>query len=340
MKIVFIEISSEKSYTINEIAGSTGLAGTETSLLRISRELAPRHHIVQLQSNREEKETDDYGVDYWPIEDIEKVGSADVVIILRLPRILKLHKHFPGARIYFWVHDDWPAWPKWKLRAIYQWHMHNADATMITVSMFHQRQAERLLRPTLINKVLGHCVKPPTFIYNPTPEVPSPVTDYDPNQMIFASSPHKGIKKTIEVFKQIKRAIPEMKLLVTNPGYAATEASEADGVEVLGVLNHDEVFEKISNSLCYFGMQTHPENFGIIFAECHAMGVPVLTTPIGAAPEVVGDCEQLVNADDVERIIARIKRWRANGRPQVSRHDRFEISKIARDWETALELLD
>ena len=66
-----------------------------------------------------------------------------------------------------------------------------------------------------------------------------------------------------------------MKLLVTNPGYAATEAVEADGVEVLGVMDHNELFEKISNSLCYFGMQTHPENFGIIFAECHAINASV-----------------------------------------------------------------
>jgi glycosyltransferase involved in cell wall biosynthesis len=340
MKIVFIEGLGCKPYTIEDISGSIGLGGTETSLLRISRELAPRHSLVLVQSGRKHRETDTNGVEYWPLEDVKNIGHADVLVILRLPRLLKLHKHFPSARVYFWVHDDWPAWPKWQLRAIYQWRMHSANATMIAVSMFHQRQAERLLRPSLINRILGHSVKPPTFIYNPTPEVPLPVTDYDRNQMIFASSPHKGIKKTIEVFKQVKRAIPEMKLLVTNPGYAATEAVEANGVEVLGVMDHDELFEKISNSLCYFGMQTHPENFGIIFAECHAMGVPVLTTPIGAAPEVVGDWEQLINADDVERVIARIKRWRAEGRPQASSHDRFETSKIARDWEMVLELSD
>ena len=340
MKIVFIEGLGAKPYTIKDLSGSVGLGGTETSMLRISRELAPRHKIILFQSGRKQRETDVNGVEYWPLEDVAKVEDADVLIILRLPRLLKLHKHFPGAKVFFWVHDDWPAWPKWKLRTIYQWKMHSAGATMIAVSMFHQRQAERLLRPTLITRLFRKQVKPPTFIYNPTPEVPPPANDYDPNQLIFASSPHKGIKKTIEVFKQVKRAIPEMKLLVTNPGYAATEAVEADGVEVLGVMDHDELFTKISNSLCYFGMQTHPENFGIIFAECHAMGVPVLTTPIGAAPEVVGDWEQLVDADEVERIIERIKRWRANGRPQVSSHDRFETSKIARDWEIVLGLLD
>ena len=100
MKIVFIEGLGAKPYTIKDLSGSVGLGGTETSMLRISRELAPRHKIILFQSGRKQRKTDVNGVEYWPLEDVAKVEDADVLIILRLPRLLKLHKHFPGARYF------------------------------------------------------------------------------------------------------------------------------------------------------------------------------------------------------------------------------------------------
>ena len=57
MKIVFIETLSAKSYTIKDLSGSLGLGGTETSILRISRELAPRHEVILFQSGRKQRET-------------------------------------------------------------------------------------------------------------------------------------------------------------------------------------------------------------------------------------------------------------------------------------------
>ena len=101
MKIVFIETLSAKSYTIKDLSGTLGLGGTETSILRISRELAPRHKVIQFQSGRKQRETDANGVEYWPLEDVAKVEDADVLIILRLPRLLKMHKHFPGAKVRY-----------------------------------------------------------------------------------------------------------------------------------------------------------------------------------------------------------------------------------------------
>jgi glycosyltransferase involved in cell wall biosynthesis len=142
----------------------------------------------------------------------------------------------------------------------------------------------------------------------------------------------------LAVFAEVRRAIPSLRLVVTNPGYFDMPAIEQDGVDVLGTCTHSEVMERIRGSLCLFGMHTYPENFGIVFAECHAMGIPVLTTPIGAAPEVIADHEQLIDADDVDRIVARLKRWRAGGRPEVVAQDRFALPKIAHEWEMLLDL--
>ena len=108
-----------------------------------------------------------------------------------------------------------------------------------------------------------------------------------------------------------------------------------------------------------------PETFGLVFAESHAVGTPVLTHDCGAAREVLADPGQLLPvtwalrayeaplhrleprwragparlADHLglfDRYIERIRLWHDGGRPQVGPDPRFRLSAIAAEWRSHL----
>jgi len=74
------------------------------------------------------------------------------------------------------------------------------------------------------------------------------------------------------------------------------------------------------------------ETFGLVLAESNAVGTPVLTHPLGAAPEVLGTAEQLIDTTDVEAVIQRIMAWRDGQRPVVKANPAFYLSNVANEW--------
>jgi len=109
-----------------------------------------------------------------------------------------------------------------------------------------------------------------------------------------------------------------------------------------------------------------PETFGLVFAESHALGTPVLTADCGAALEILGDREQVTPVTTAQRVyestlrkvpvnwregparvaerlglfdryIERISAWRAGARPHAGPDPRFRLSTVARRWRALIE---
>ena len=181
-------------------------------------------------------------------------------------------------------------------------------------------------------------------IYNPVEDSlrVEPVT-VDRNRMILFSTPNKGASQVVAAFGAVRNALPSMQLDIAGSTEAVLEqyvpgVARMAGIRILGRLPRDEVLAYVRTSLCVFYPQyEHPETFGLVFAEANAVGTPVIAHDFGAAREVLGDPEQLVDARDHEAVVARVARWREGGRPRVHGRDAFRASTVIGEWRHLLE---
>jgi glycosyltransferase involved in cell wall biosynthesis len=330
------------------------LGGSEATLVRIADALG----AWVIQHNRSE--------DWQRYLSPRALPGITAVVINRDPRALPLvAQRYPGARIYLWLHDRVrPGGRRARLLAGHAAELSRLAVTALCVSDWQRTGIEATLARLGIAGRVPACT-----IYNPVEDALLPdATPVDERKLVFFSSPNKGLDFALDAFAALRRDMPDLRLLVGNPGYKPGERSARAGVEFLGALPQQQVHREVRSALCtFFPNFVIPETFGLVFAESHALGTPVLTHDCGAAREVVRDSEQLLPLPAGARLYealaarlpqrwragparlaaaaglfdlyrARIRAWRAGGRPQVAPDPRFRLSQITAQWRALLSL--
>jgi glycosyltransferase involved in cell wall biosynthesis len=181
------------------------------------------------------------------------------------------------------------------------------------------------------------------YIYNPLDEsLPRSRGSYDPFQLVFTSSPHKGLHETLQMFQAVRRRSRRFRLLITNPGYLSSTSAAAlpAGVTSLGVVrSHRAVMEHVAASLCvFYPNYTVPEEFGLVYSESNAVGTPVLAHDHGSAREVLRPRDQAMDCRDRDAVVRRVLAWADGERPKVKARAEFAIDTVIAQWRTLLEL--
>ncbi|HUA88251.1 MAG TPA: glycosyltransferase [Steroidobacteraceae bacterium] len=349
--LLFLDPVCLHPYDTRTLSGAA-MGGTEASLTRVADALG----AFVMQHNR----TEAWGR-YLPVQPL--AGITHVVLnrdSRALPLVAQL---FPGARVFLWLHDQlnpgsrrarWLAGTAPALRAL--------GVTAVCVSDTQRRGVEA----SLAAAGLAGTVRAVT-VYNPVDDALAPDgTPLDPDRLVFFSSPNKGLAFTLDAFGALRAAMPGLRLLVGNPGYKADRRVALPGVEFLGALPQREVHRHVRGALCtFFPNFAIPETFGLVFAESHALGTPVLTVDCGAALEVVGDPAQVLplrrayrlyeecaalfgprwrrapaalaaRAGLFDAFIARVREWRAGTRPRPLPDARFRLQSVALRWQALL----
>jgi glycosyltransferase involved in cell wall biosynthesis len=181
------------------------------------------------------------------------------------------------------------------------------------------------------------------WIYNPVEDVRDEYAHVEASsdRILYASSPERGLRRAIAIVARVRRARPETRLYVATPGYAdahfilrhARRLFGEHAVE-LGHLNRPRLFTEMRRALCLLQPNTRfLESFGRVYAEAHVLGTPVLTSPIGAAPETVARADQFVDPRDIGAVADRILEWADGARPRVSANPAFAPDRVAARWE-------
>lgn len=349
--ILFLDPVCQQPYDTRTLAAHA-LGGTEASLTRVADAL----EAYVMQHNRSEA----WGR-YLPLQRL--AGIAHVVINRDSRALPLVQQLFPEARLYLWLHDQmnpgsrrarWLAGTAASLRA--------RAVTAVCVSDSQRRRVEATLGAVGVADVVRALT-----IYNPVDAaLTADDTPLDPDRLVFFSSPNKGLSFTLDAFAALRRAMPQLRLLVGNPGYKADRSAHRPGVEFLGALPQHAMHQQVRGALCtFFPNFVIPETFGLVFAESHALGTPVLTVDCGAALEVLGDrrevlplkrsyrlYEQLLaplpaalrraparlaaDAGLFDAFIERIRAWRDGARPQVAADERFRLSAVTASWRALL----
>ena len=328
---VFIDSVAPYAYAVNDLY-HRAMGGTEATVLRVTKALSQVANITIAQSARTDTVIDEYGICYTPY--YHKHCShyqADAIIVIRAHKLLpKLRRYYPHSRMLLWMH----CFPGMRLRDLAQVTV-ATTTTVIAVSKFHQQWMQDFYEQHDPEAAMQMKMQ---TIYNPVDtRLQNNHQCWDPNKLLFMSSPHKGLDQVLQHFKRLREELPSLRLYIANPGYLDWQvAGMDDSVEILGALSHAEVIEHLRTALCLFYPQSQfEETFGIVFAEAMAVGTPTLTHAIGAAPEVLGVNEQLCDANDFNSILTRIRQWQKQ-RYAPSLPAAFTIKKVIQAWQTLL----
>ena len=349
--VLFYDPACQQPYDTRTLHAQA-LGGTEATLVRVADALG----AWVMQHNRTE--------DWQRYRRPQRLPGIMHVIVNRDSRALAfVQQHYPGAKVYLWLHDRlhprarrarWLAATVPLLRA--------SEVTAVCVSDWQRRGVEATLR----SHGVAEQVRALT-LYNPVDDELCPDgTAVDPDKLVFFSSPNKGLYFALDAFRELRRAMPRLRLAVGNPGYKALPALQGAGVELLGAQPQSRMHLHVRSALCtFFPNFLIPETFGLVFAESHALGTPVLTCDCGAAAEIVADPAQLLPVSVAARgyealagglpatwragparlagaaglfdaYIERIRQWRAGARPQVAPDARFRLSAISEQWRRLL----
>jgi glycosyltransferase involved in cell wall biosynthesis len=321
--VLFHDLICPKPYTI-ETVKTEAVGGTEATILRIAKGLHSREHSVALmQRGRTQPEVIDGIVYITPEAEL----TPNIVVTLRDAGHYRANqKKYPNAQHYLWMHDV--------VSGDYITHMQQhigqtEPAQLLAVSNWHSAQIQNALFG--LNKGLTV-----TTVYNPVETYGLTRAPYDEHKLIFLSSPHKGLDQVLDIFKQVREVEPRFKLCVANPGYFKDAESLPEGVVQLGQLPHREMIKELATSLCLFYPQNvFPETFGLVMAEANALGVPVLTSSIGAAPEILENPYQMQVYLNPKRIVNTVIEW-SKHRPIVRGKRQFELENVLNVWESLL----
>lgn len=323
--IAFVDPCCESGYNLENLE-TGGLGGTEATVLRVTAALRSRFDVRQYQNGRTERCQPDAG-ELLPLQDAFARLDATVIVVLNRWKVaLKLRKLHPDAPIFLWLHV-YPGRHNRKMGVA----LRAADIAVICVSQTHKRALAEFLKP---------CDSPVlTFIYNPLADDLRPAEfPRDRNRLLFASSPHKGLKEVFQQFEALRQSISTLTLAVADPGYLKWNVGPfPKGVTFLGPLSHKALLQQMRSALCLFYPQTSfAETFGLVLAEANAVGTPALVHKgLGANDEVLIGTDQKVDGHNQAEIAARIEEWR-RAPPTVNANPAFRMAEVASRWATLL----
>jgi glycosyltransferase involved in cell wall biosynthesis len=290
-------------------------------------------------------------------------GITHVVIVRDSRALSTVRELYPDAKHFLWLHDQInPGSKRGRRLAGTAALLRELSVTLVCVSDTQRRGVNAVLRGM---GVADHVHT--RTIYNPIDDALVPDgSPIDNNKLVFFSSPNKGLLFTLDAFRAMRRALPELRLVIGNPGYKAGKSAGIAGVTYLGPQPQARIHAEVRTALCTFCPNfVIPETFGLVFAESMALGTPVLTHDCGAASEVIGDPAQVLPVTRWQRAyeracggmssrvrsgparvaaqlglfdpyIERIRAWRSGARPQTGSDPRFNLATVAAQWRELL----
>lgn len=349
--VLFFDPVCREPYDTRTLA-TQALGGSESTVVRIADAL----EAFVVQHNRVES----CGRYRPPAPD----PSITHVIVNRDSRaIARVHDLYPRAQVFLWLHDRMrPGSRRSRWLATTAQTLRELGVTAICVSDTQRRSVEATLRSIQV----ADRVRAVT-LYNPIDDALVPDgAAHDPAKLVFFSSPNKGLAFTLDAFRALKVRMPDLKLVVGNPGYKERSGARIAGVEYLGPQPQARIHAEVRTALCtFFPNFVIPETFGLVLAESKALGTPVLTHDCGAALEILADPEQVLPVTLGQRLyqglagglaprwragparvgallglfnpyLERIEAWRAGRRPRTVPDPRFRLSNVIRRWHALL----
>ncbi len=158
--------------------------------------------------------------------------------------------------------------------------------------------------------------------------------------------PRKDIPTLLQAAVAAHEKMPEVRFVIAGTGINAAELkSQSSQLNTQGYVTFagfvsDEDLPRYYAAADLFVLPTLEEGFGIVYAEAMSCGIPILTTDIPAAREVVGEAGEFVPvkspkilAEKIVSILRDPKKMAKMGAASLKRAGRYDWEKLAADYE-------
>lgn len=304
-----------------------GLGGTEATLVRVCEGLSAQFQVTVRQKVRPNRAEWWAGVGYAGLDLRTPFPEAPgtIVVVNSWKVALKLARLHPASRVIVWQH----VFPGRHNRA-HGPALAAAGVEVLCVSRSHADWLRRFLGAEQAPSI-GHVCNPidDALVPDDTPR--------DPDLLLFASSPHKGLGQVLRRFEMLQAQWPRLRLAIADPGYLAWPVGRMPPrVLPLGRLRQPELIGWMRRAACLFYPQDQfAETFGLVIAEANAVGCPaVLQRGLGANDEVASTAAQCIDSADPEALRRAVALWRdAATRPsQIRVRPDFRFSQVLARW--------
>lgn len=320
--VVILDVTTYKPYD-GQVLATQPLGGTEATVVRIAEALAAYGLKVAVVEHCYETAITYNGVFYLPYAYLSQIDCYNF-ISLRGTHGLDL---FPKAKKFSW-HQDVPTQKILSMKPAFIEH----NVTVVGVSKWHKAQLSNWLNDP--NGDLKDIISVKTA-YNPVPNqlygIERPA--YNKNKMLWAASPHKGLREAIPVFRRLREILgPNLELHVFNPGYFGAELDQEPGVIQHGAVPCYQLWQEMLTSLCLFYPSTFEETFGCIAAEANALGCPVAGYRVAALNESAEAQRGLSPPNDYVDLIKKVEHWYNGYRPEIRGKEKFKTTEVVQKW--------
>ncbi len=304
----------------HESLENDSLGGTESTIIRVAEGLQYKgRNIIVVQHQLFTPVTSPSGVVYAPWSWLDVVKPKNVIHV----RTQNYVSQFANCNNIIWMHDvvnktvraDIP------MNDISGW---TTEPLYVSVSDWHKQNLLSVLPGARVKRIYSPVDE--SFVNYPRPK------SYDKNQLVWMSSPHKGLEKAIELFQELLIGNPEFKLVVFNPGYYEPPKIKYPRVAYLSKASRATMKSVISQSLCVFFPTQYEETFGMFAAEANALGTPVACYPVAALTESSAGPFAKTSDELLDTVVS----WHHEGRSTPAVQPRFLFENIYQDWVSIL----
>lgn len=286
----------------------TGLGGTEQSVLYLAKYLSTKYfYKVWVVGN---VIPGDYeGVFYRTTDQFkQEVDWVDTIIGVSYINYLKEFENFKYKNSIFWVHntDYFPWWNGTEIPNHRELLSHPKLTHIVCLTYWHKyKWIEQF--PETENKVIiipnGIDYKGFVNMY-PSPKMidgklfgssPASLPKKNLNQYIYSSHAERGLSKLLEDWPSIKKETPSSTLKICTPEYGLEYFKEnylplilnLEGVEFLGTLPQQELYQLMAKSQYWYYPSTYEETFCITALEMLGHKVQPITWEWGGLKETL-----------------------------------------------------
>jgi len=289
VRIVFYcPLSGYRNYAFSPATLESGVGGSESALIFISRALAKLGHVVSVYKPIDCPQHFE-GVSYYPTVPPEQVKRSDLFILFRFfePEFGKA----PARVRVFWTTDIPTSEAPYRLSES----LALADS-VFAISPFHGKSLRAFALQLGVGKIDGKlwitsCGINAADYVQTIPKIR--------NQVLFCSVPDRGLRTMLDIWPRITSHFKDARLVITgdyslwggppNNEEFRRMAVRNCGTTLLGRVCRTELVRHQLESELHVLPSDVPENFCISSMECQAAGTPTVSSGVGAMPTTVVD---------------------------------------------------
>lgn len=249
------------------------------------------------------------------------VRDFDLIYVQNEPNILLFVRPRAGQRVVLHMHNDHLS--SRLFRPLYRRVLARVDTVLCVSDYIRRRAVECFPEYTARFQVVLNATDPE--IFKPYGEAALPelsgLVRLEPGcrHLLYAGrlTPVKGVHVLIEAFRDIRRRLPDVRLIVTGSSFfagaaptayeeelAALAAPVREAIVFTGYLPHDKLRYLYSAVDVVVFPSVWPEPFGLVMLEAMASGTCLIASRVGGVPEVVehGKNGVLVEPDDAQAL--------------------------------------